>query len=44
MLKFNEFRHNHHPSGVKMLENLFDVDFQLYILQRRSIIIQEGKT
>jgi hypothetical protein len=22
MLKLIEFRHNHHPSGVKMLENL----------------------
>ena len=37
MLKLSRFRYNHHPSGVKMLENLFDVDFQSIPL--KSLVI-----
>jgi predicted regulator of amino acid metabolism with ACT domain len=33
MLKLIEFRHKHHPSGVKMLENLI----------RRGIPVQPGE-
>ena len=29
MLSVSEFRNIHHPSGVKMLANVFDVEFWL---------------
>jgi len=33
MLRLIEFRHIHHPSGVKMLANLFDVESGKYTMK-----------
>ena len=40
MLNLSVFSHNHHPSGVKMLQNLFDVKFRLYSMKHSFCFIQ----
>ena len=45
VLILSEFCHNHHPTGEKMWQNLFDVDFRLYssfssgCFRKESIIV-----